>query len=142
MPWSHRITQIEGRPSGVLIDDRFRASSPVRELPHLAWIGVYCRLDSGGGFWHPDETASLDSIEQDLVRLAEQFGRGWVVYVMRIDTPGLREYYFYCGENAAISHALPSLRAAHPDYRIQFEETVDAEWSRYRTFLRNHEPSA
>jgi len=27
-------------------------------------------------------------------------------------------------------------------YRIEFEETADAEWSRYRTFLPDHEPSA
>jgi hypothetical protein len=124
----------------VPIDDRFHGSLPVRELPRLAWFGVYCRQDPGGGFWHPGETESLDTIEQDLIRLCEQFGRGWAVYVMRIDTRGIREYYLYCGARAALAQALPSLRAAHPDYRIEFEETTDAEWSRYRTFLPDHEP--
>jgi hypothetical protein len=142
MPWSQRTTQIETRPAGVLIDDRFHGSLPVRELPRLAWFGVYCRHDPGGGFWHPGETESLDTIEQDLIRLCEQFGRGWAVYVMRIDTRGIREYYLYCGGRAALAQALPSLRAAHPDYRIEFEETTDAEWSRYRTFLPDHEPVA
>ena len=142
MPWSQRTTQIESRPAGVLIDDRFRGSLPVRELPRLAWFGVYCRHDSRGSFWHPHETASLDSIEQDLIRLCEQFGHGWAVYVMRIDTRGIREYYLYCGGSAALAQALPILRAAHPDYRIEFEETTDAEWSRYRTFLPDHEPVA
>ncbi|MBE7467365.1 MAG: DUF695 domain-containing protein [Planctomycetes bacterium] len=142
MSWSHRTTQIESRPAGVLIDDRFRGSLPVRELPRLAWFGVYCRHDPGGGFWHPDETPALDAIEQDLIRLCEQFGRGWAVYVMRIDTRGIREYYLYCGGSAALAQALPSLRAAHPDYRIEFEETADPEWSRYRTFLPDHEPVA
>ena len=140
MSWSHRTTEIDSRLAQVLIDDRFRASLPVRELPRLAWFGVYCRRDPGGSFWHPDETASLDAIEQDLVRLSELFGRGWAVYVMRIDTQSIREYYIYCGGSAELAQALPSLRAAHPDYRIEFEETPDAEWSRYRTFLPDHEP--
>lgn len=139
MPWSQRTIQIEGRLAGVLFDDQFRAALPVRELPRLAWFGVYCRQDAGGSFWHPDETERLDTIERDLIRLCEQFGHGWAVYVMRIDTRGIREYYLYCGRNAALAQALPSLRAAHADYRIDFEETADAEWSRYRAFLPNHE---
>ena len=135
MPWSHRTTEIEKRPAGVLIDDRFRGSFPIRELPRLAWFGVYCRQDPAGSFWHPDERATLDAIEQDLLRLCGKFGRGWAVYVMRIDTPGIREYYLYCGEGAALAQVLPDLRAAHPEYRIEFEETTDAEWNRYRAFL-------
>lgn len=142
MPWSQRTTQIDSRPTGVLIDDRFRASLPVRELPRLAWFGVYCRLDAGDGFWHPAETESLAMVEQDLIRLCELFGRGWAVYVMRIDTRGIREYYLYCGGSAALAQALPSLRASHPDYRIEFEETEDAAWSRYQTLLPSHEPAA
>jgi hypothetical protein len=142
MPWSYSTTQIDNRPAQVLVDDRFRASLPVRELPRLAWFGVYCREAPGGGFWHPDETVSLDAIEQDLVRLCDQFGRGWAVYVLRIDTHGLREYFLYCGGSAALAQALPSLRAAHPGYRIEFDETSDSEWNRYKTFLPNHEPAA
>lgn len=142
MPWLQRTTEIEKRPAGVLIDDRFRGSLPVRELPRLAWFGVHCRRDPGSSFWHPDETAALDAIEQDLIRLCEQFGRGWAVYVMRIDTRGIREYYLYCGGSAALAHVLPSLHAAHSDYRIEFEETADAEWSRYRAFLPRQTPLA
>lgn len=62
------------------------------------------------------------------------------VYVMRIDTRGIREYYFYFGGSAALTHVLPSLRSAHPDYRIEFEETADPGWNRYKTFLSDHEP--
>jgi hypothetical protein len=142
MSWSQHTTQIEGRPAGVLIDERFRVLLPVRELPRLAWFGVHCRRDPGSAFWHPDETASLDAIEGDLIRLCGQFGRGWAVYVIRIDTRGIREYYFYCGGSAALVQALPRLQAAHPDYRIDFEETTDEEWRRYRTLLPDHEPVA
>jgi hypothetical protein len=136
MPWAHRQTIIDKKPAQVLIDERFRATAPLMQLPRLAWFGVYCRQVVGDGFWHPDETASLDSIEQDLIRLCGELGNGWAVYVMRIDTRGIREYYFYFGGSARLNLVPPSLRAAHPDYRIEFDETADSEWLRYKTFLR------
>lgn len=139
MPWKHRLTQIDKRPAQVLVDDRFRSAAPVSQLPRLGWFGVYCRHDAGNGFWHPDEAASLDAIERDLIRLCGQLGNGWAVYVMRIDTRGIREYYFYFGGSAALGQVPASLRGAHPDYRIDFEETTDAEWSRYKTFLSDYE---
>jgi hypothetical protein len=140
MPWSHRTTEIDGRPAQVLIDDRFRSAAPGSELPRLAWFGVYCRDDPGGAFWHPDESANLDAVEQDLIRLCEQFGRGWAVYVMRIDTPGIREYYLYNGPGASLANAVPGLLSIHPEYRIEYDETTDADWSRYKTFLPEDEP--
>jgi hypothetical protein len=135
MPWSHRQTQIDKRPAQVLIDDRFRSTAPVLELPRLAWFGVFCRQYPGGAFWHPDESGVLDAIERDLIQLCSQLSGGWAVYVMRIDTPGIREYYLYCGGSSALAQAVPSLQTAYPDYRIEFEETEDAAWNRYKTFL-------
>lgn len=135
MPWSNRPIQIDGRPAQILIDDRFRLTAPIRELPRLACFGVFCRQDPRNGFWHPDETASLDAIERDLIQLCGTFGRGWAVYIMRIDTRGVREYYLYSGNNSALAQVLPNMKAAHPDYRIEFKETEDAVWNRYKTFL-------
>ena len=71
--------------------------SGVLELPRLAWFGVYCQRAPGVGFWDPEETDSLDALERDLIRLCEQFGQGWAVYVLRIATSGIREYYVYMG---------------------------------------------
>lgn len=139
MAWSHRILEIDTRPAQVLIDDRFRPAAPVPELPRLAWFAVFCQQDAGDGFWNPQETASLDSIEKDLIGLCDQFGSGWAVYVMRIDTHGVREYYLYSGGNSALAQVLPRLQAAHPNYRMEFEETDDAAWNRYKEFLPRNE---
>ena len=82
-----------------------------------------------------NETVDLDTIERDLIGLWGTFGYGWAVYVMRIATRGIREYYVYCGAGAKLDHVLPSLRQAHSGYRIELDETQDAEWNRYTTFL-------
>jgi hypothetical protein len=135
MVWSHRVTEIEGRRVQVLIDERFRDSAPIKELPRIAWFGVYGNLDPGEAFWHPDETATLDAIENGLIGLCDSFGRGWVVYVMRVDTRGIREYYFYYGHGAEIEKVLHDLQSAHPNHKIEFDQKDDPEWERYTTFL-------
>ena len=135
MPWTHRTTEIEGRPAQVLIDDRFRGAIPVRELSRLAWFGVYCKGNPGTAFWDPAETSSLDAIEDDLIRLCEQHGQGWAAYVLRVATPGIREYYVYMGDCVDFTAVVPDLLAQHPDYRIEYEETTDASWGRYKLCL-------
>ena len=140
MSWSHRIVMIGGHPAGVLMDDRFRGSLPVLELPILSRFRVHCLRDAGPGFWHTDETARLEAIEKELLRLCGRFGDGWAVYVLRIDTRGMREYLFYSGGSAALDRVLSHLQAAHADYRVEFEETGDAEWRHYRAFLPDPEP--
>jgi hypothetical protein len=127
--------EINDRRAGVLIDDRFGTEAPVKDLPQLAWFGVYCQKEPGGGFWHPDETAGLDAIEGDFIRLCDEFGRGWAVYLMRIDTRGIREYYLYAGGDSELGQVLPKLQAAHPGYRIEFEESPDPEWEHYKDLL-------
>lgn len=135
MAWSHRIAEIQGRQAQFLIDDRFRGVAPVRELPRLAWFAVYCRQEPGSSFWHPDESASLDSVEDSLIQLWQELGRGFAVYVMRIATRGIREYYVYLGGSADFSPVLERLRASHPSYRVEYEETADPDWKRYISCL-------
>lgn len=92
-------------------------------------------MDPGGAFWDPDESAKLDAIEDDMLRLCERFGLGWAVYVLRIDTRGVREHFFYFGGTGELAEVLPSLRAAHPQYRIDYEEFSDESWRRYKSCL-------
>ncbi len=135
MPWTHRIAQIEGRPAQILMDDRFKGSAPLRELPRLAWFGVHCQRAPGAAFWDPEEAGSLDAVENDLIRLCGEHGQGWAAYVLRIATPGVREYYVYMGESVDLTRVVPGVLAQHPDYRIEYEETTDPSWGRYTSCL-------
>ena len=118
-----------------MVDDRFAENPPVDHLPHLAWFGVFCATDPGAGFWDPDEGLRLDAIEADLIRLCDHHGNGWAAYVQRLDTRGLREYYIYFGEVAAVEKVLPELKALHPTYRIEFDRIDDMKWTQYRKWL-------
>ena len=135
MTWRAKVLQIAGRLAHSMVDDRFKVAPPGLHMPHLAWFGVYCRIDPGTAFWNPLEQPKLDAIELELIALCDQFAGGQAAYLHRLDTRGLREYYVYCGHAAHLEEVLPRLRASHPDYRLEYDITVDADWAHYRTAL-------
>ena len=135
MAWQHTITMIGDRQAQVLIDEQFRTAAPLVKLPGLTWFAVYCQLDPGAAFWHPDETATLDALESTLFGLCEHFGRGWAVYVCRLATRGIREYYLYHGPGAELEKLLPRLRKAYPAHRLEYDVTSDPKWGRYNSLL-------
>jgi hypothetical protein len=104
-------------------------------LPYLSWISVFCNQAAGDGLWNPEETDSLERIEDDLIRLAQIFGRGWAVYVLRIATPGIREYYLYEADQAELIKAFLALKAKYPDYRMEFETITDSKWEQYQRYV-------
>jgi len=126
---------IEGRQAQVLIDEEFRAAAPLLELPGLTWFAVYCQQDPGSAFWDPDENDTLDDLEDTLLELCQEFGHGWAVYVCRLATRGIREYYVYHGQGAELEKVLPILREAYPAYRLEYDVTSDPKWKRYASLL-------
>jgi Family of unknown function (DUF695) len=88
-----------------------------------------------GTFWNPEESNPLDRLENDLLKLSEQFGHGWAVYVLQIVTPGIREYYLYHANAAEMRRVLEDLRSLHPNYRIDFDTIDDAKWEQYRRYV-------
>ncbi len=134
MSWQQYTCEISGKPAQVLIDRRFEKQAPIIELPRLSWFGIYCKEPHGSGFWNPNETTALDEIEKDLLQVCETFGHGWVVYLLRIATPGLREYYLYHSDAAEIKKAFDALKRAHPTYRIEMDTTDDPQWNEYRKY--------
>jgi hypothetical protein len=139
MAWTHYQFDIQGNPAGALLDTQFAARPPADQLPKLAWFGVYCRQSPDGAFWDPKEQPALDAIENDLVRLCSEFGTGWAVYVRRLDTPGLREYYVYFGGSAELEKVLPCLKALHAGYRLEFESRADAQWAHYKAWIEERD---
>ena len=134
MNWKHYTCEISGKPALVLVDDRFQEQAPIHELPRVSWFGVHCNQSPGADLWSPDEEQTLDSIEDDLIKLCEAFGRGWAVYVLRIATPGMREYYLYHSSAAELNKAFESLKTLHPSYKIESEAKDDPQWQQYKTY--------
>jgi hypothetical protein len=126
--------QINGRRAQILFDDQYLKIAPIQQLTELSWIGVFCQNPPGHAFWDPQETESLDKLEDIMLKLCEILGDGWIAYVFRIATPGLREYYFYHSNDAAIRDAYSALKALQPKYRIEFDSLYDPSWLEYRKY--------
>ncbi len=142
MTWKTYTCQISNKPAIVLVDNRYAIQTPMRKLPRLSWFGVYCNLPVGNGCWNPDENEILDKLEDDLIELCGIFGRGWAVYLLRIATPGIREYYIYHSDAAELNKAYLAVKATYPEYRIEFETNDDPGWKEYTKYVNfNATPS-
>jgi hypothetical protein len=139
MTWKTYTCQVSNRPAMVLVDDRFANQAPLSQLPYLSWFGVYCSPPIGNGLWNPAESDCLDEIEDDLIKLCGAFGHGWVVYVLRIATPGIREYYLYQSGAAELDKAFLALKANHHEYRIEIDRLNDPDWRQYKKYV-SYEP--
>lgn len=131
MTWLLFELQQDGKPFQLMLEDRFKAVTPGDELPTLSRLRVWCAKDPGDFYWHPDESTEIDKIEDDILRLADQYGEGWVVYVHRRAVPGCLDYFFYSGGDAALDQVVPALQAAHPGYRFDYEASADPAWEKY-----------
>ena len=56
------------------------------------------------------------------------------VYVLRIATAGIREYYLYHSDMAEIKKAFDALKSAHPSYRIEVVTKNDPDWNEYKKY--------
>jgi hypothetical protein len=132
--WTNYECEIKERPALVLVDKRFVGCEPTSALPKVFWLCVYTRLPPGGAYWNPDETNVLNKLEDDFIDLLSDNSRGHAAYVLRIATPGLREYYIYhsTAVNLASTHA--ALCKAYPDYKIVFNSFDDPTWREYNAY--------
>lgn len=135
MAWGTYTCKLNNKLAQVLIDSGFEKKAPVKELPLLFWVGVYCQIPPGQRFNNPEETLKLDEIEDNLIKLCGHFGNGWAVYTHRIRIYGIREYYIYHGEEAELHKAVEALLSLYPSYKIETETIQDAEWNEYKKYL-------
>lgn len=135
MSWKTFETRVEGKNAIVLLDERFANSAPVAELTLLTWIAVWRRMEPDVGYWNEAESASLDRLEDELIRILDDVGQGWAVYVLRIATPGIREYYCYSSDVLDVAVVLRRIQRVSPDYRIEGKTRDDRDWSLYRRFV-------
>jgi hypothetical protein len=130
--WTHYNCKIQDKPAQVLVNLEIRTSVPDLQRTTLLWIGVYCRMNPEGAFWNPSETEALDRVEDHLIRTVTTSINA--AYVLRIATPGIREYYFYANSDTGFSDCVVATRNAFPEYRIESDQTRDIDWSRYLSF--------
>lgn len=76
--------EILGNQAQALLNDQFITDNPGKDLPNIAWFGVWCLKDTDEPYWNPEETDTLNksstncSIWQGSPAMAGQFMyAGW-----------------------------------------------------------------
>lgn len=132
MAWKTFETYVAGKRALLLLDVRFAKSAPAADLPRLNWVGVWTKQPPGAGLWDPSEGDALDALEDELIRCLDAAGQGWAVYLLRICTAGLREYYVYSSDALDLAAVVEQVKGRHPEYRIEAESRDDPQWTWYQ----------
>jgi hypothetical protein len=85
----------------------------------------------------PARAASASSRRRSRSAREEQWRS--VVYVIRIATPDIPDYYLYHADQAELSKAFSALKATYPNRRVEFEATDDIAWEQYGKYV-SHDP--
>jgi len=104
MPWNQKEIQVANRVANLLLDSRFCDKAPINELPQIHWFGVWCqRAVPSDRFVADAEEHTLLHLERKLIEIAGQVSNGWAVYVMRIMSQGLLEFYLYARDSSTLN---------------------------------------
>ncbi len=138
MTWRTYETEIEveGRPSRarVKVDDGLLADAPITGVTRRMRVRVHNTLPAGDGYWAPEEEQALADVDGSLLKMTSDLGHGWAVYVLRICTPGIRDYYFHLFEHAHIGALQSLLGETHPSYTFEVTVSDDPGWELYRRY--------
>ena len=140
MAWMSYVDDAEDRM--VFFDPGLIHRPGVRSLGRLTIIGVHCRMEPTGTFWHPAETEALDALEDRLLEQLSRWGHGWAVYAARVAFVQRRDYLVYHNDRADIQSAVKTVIGEFPDYRLESTSEDDPGWAMFSELVRRRPPSS
>ena len=66
---------------------------------------------------------------------ARILSNGWAVYCIRMLSRGIVEYYMYTRYASTLAGLDAEFKRDYPQYRIEHDTKIDAEWSEYSKYL-------
>lgn len=136
MPWRQSTVQLQDREAHVLVDDRFFAQPPTKELPCLNWFGIWFVGPTPSDRYVPEsEEQTFAAFERKLIELAGSHANGWAVYCIRLLSQGIVEFYMYTRDSSTLIGVVPDFKRHFPQYRIEHDTKSDPQWFEYKKYL-------
>ena len=131
--WDFYFRTISGAPASLFVNLDAKQTAPRKDRPHLIYPCVYLRNPGDDGLPRAEESAVLESLEEQLLRaVPEPLG---ALYVGRVTAAGRRVFYFYTSSDAGAREAVQRAMEGFPAYRYDYGDRNDADWSLYREVL-------
>ena len=127
--WVNYFSSSGGYPVSINVDLGLQSKAPIKERPFLIILRTSFPVHQKTGFPDLDQTATLDSIENNLVSALTLSNGG--IFAGRFTQRGLREFYFYCLDTAQYSTTLFKTMVSFPKYPWLAKATFDKTWSNY-----------
>lgn len=135
MTWQEASIKLNDRDVYAVLDAHFSDMAPIIELPCLNWLGLWPPkpVSSEANDSKKDDSWFLE-VEPHILEIASTISDGWAVYVARLVTRGVTEYYFYTKDESTLASLVPELRKHFPQHRMEHERKSDQTWSEYFKF--------
>ena len=130
--WNHYLANINDHISSVYLDLSAKKSTIKEHYPTLCWLFIKLKVEKEDGLSHDDEFDILceyDDAVEDLIVDSD------VIYVGRITTNGMRQFYFYSQGPKPFEAYIEKVINSAPKYQNQLGQKDDPNWSQYDTVL-------
>lgn len=101
-------------------------------LDTLCWVFIKLKIERDDGLSHDDEFEDLGAYEDELVSAIDS---SKTVYIGRITTQGMRQFYFYSSDVSLFEKQVTSSAGRSPNYLYQIGNKFDPNWDQYKTVL-------
>ncbi len=126
------FAQVDDRPASIYVDLGAVREVPLEHLPFMAYVRLHMRTPRDDGLSSQEEFDRLIEIEDQLT--ARLLNEG-CVYLGRYTGNGLRDFFFYVGDETLWNERVAAVLEAFPEYEYESGTQEDPEWSTYFDFL-------
>jgi uncharacterized protein (TIGR01619 family) len=128
--WDTYVTTLNGKtPVSVMVNLGLASKAPMHQRSYAIIIRTKLKAPDNLGQPMADETAELDSMENQLDRAL--YLHAGSLYVGRFTQRGLREFYFYALDTLDYIEPVAKVMLSHTGYQWLCQARPDREWTNY-----------
>ena len=131
--WESYLCKVNDSIASIFVDLGFQHIAPVASHSTLSWLFIRLQQPTDDGLSRDEEFDALCRYEEDVELAISRHDT--CLYVGRITTNGMRQFYFFITPDADFSAIIDEVLRKHRDYLYQVGQKPDASWGQYLHLL-------
>ena len=130
--WNSYFCYVNEELSSIYLNLDLFYKAPMEKYPKLCWYWIKMKNPKTDGLSSDDDFQKLIEHEDALV---DNLKKLKAIYVGRITTQGMRQFYFYSSNDLLVKDALSNFVGESSPFQYQVGEKPDAKWNQYLNLL-------
>ena len=130
--WNSYFCNVNGELSSVFLDLDLFYKAPMKEYPKLCWYWIKMKNPREDGL---SSDADFKELCEHQDAFEESIKKFKTIYVGRITTQGMRQFYFYSSNDKEAKEILRNFVGERPVFQYQIGEKLDTQWNQYLNLL-------